>query len=379
MTVLFLFPRFGIGGIAKALSFVVNACAAAGMETLCVSMSNEPIMIDLPDTSVKQYIRYLEQGNAVRRLANKATVLMHLRSLIRSNNPDVMVAFGTDHVRILTLASIGLKTPIIGSERGNPYSYTRRQKRKYCLALERCARVVFQTEQAKLAFPERIRDNSVIIPNPCVGKGSIAPNVLNDGKCKILLTYSRISREKNVDGIMDAFSLAEEQIKELQPDWSLSLHIHGDGPEKAALMEKAEREGLDSVSFFPSCPDVLGQEPHVDAFILNSLTEGFPNSLIESMQKGIPCIASDSPPGGVRFITDGGRRACLVPVGDNGALAAAMVRILTDTDYRAGLLRAAVELQTVLNPEKIAGEWVRLIYEVTGACTDQKSISGDPS
>jgi glycosyltransferase involved in cell wall biosynthesis len=71
-----------------------------------------------------------------------------------------------------------------------------------------------------------------------------------------------------------------------------------------------------------------------DVFVLNSFAEGMPNSLLEGMASGLPCIATDV--SGSRDLLAGGA-GLLVPAGDTPALARALERLDADPSLRARL------------------------------------------
>jgi glycosyltransferase involved in cell wall biosynthesis len=62
-------------------------------------------------------------------------------------------------------------------------------------------------------------------------------------------------------------------------------------------------------------------------FALSSAWEGLPGALIEAMACGCPPVSTDCP-GGSAEILDQGRLGPLVPVGDDAALAEAIVQQL---------------------------------------------------
>jgi glycosyltransferase involved in cell wall biosynthesis len=121
-----------------------------------------------------------------------------------------------------------------------------------------------------------------------------------------------------------------------------SLHIAGAGPqEQAVRMRAAELGVLDACELRGAY--TAPREKHafmqgLDVFILPTLAEGTPNSIIEAMANGLPVIASAV--GGVPdLITrDSG---ILVPPEDPTALANAMLRLASDRELRIRMGRAA--------------------------------------
>ena len=83
-----------------------------------------------------------------------------------------------------------------------------------------------------------------------------------------------------------------------------------------------------------------------DLFVLPSLFEGMPLSLLEAMAAGKAVVATRVD--GTAEVVDDGRTGVLVPPADSGALGSAMVALLTDDDRRLrmgrkGRERAAAE------------------------------------
>jgi glycosyltransferase involved in cell wall biosynthesis len=73
---------------------------------------------------------------------------------------------------------------------------------------------------------------------------------------------------------------------------------------------------------------------HADAYVLPSISEGLPISLLEAMASGLPSIASDV--GGISNQI-GPSVVKLIPPGDAKALADAMIRLRNDELTRRGL------------------------------------------
>lgn len=120
------------------------------------------------------------------------------------------------------------------------------------------------------------------------------------------------------------------------------LWLVGDGPEAEALLWKAEDLGLsDRVRFAGWRDDPTEVIAAADAFVLPSRDEPLGNALIEAWRVGVPSVASMTD--GPNWYADDGRDALLVPVGDAGAIAGALQRLVEDADLRGRLVDGARE------------------------------------
>ena len=358
--VLFIFPRLGIGGITKSLSFVANCCSERGYETICLSLSDEEQTIPLNKDISIQYLCYTNGKN----LLYKFFYLLKLKKKIRKISPRLIVAFGADYVRMVTFATSKMNIAIIGSERGNPYLYAKKQKDKYVDAFLKCDRVVFQTEGAQKVYGTNIMAKSTIIPN-VANQRFHNSSLKREHVTNSIVVCSRLSKEKNVKGIIEAFSLSTMLVS------NYVLKIYGDGPEKAVLEEYVAQKCLKkSVVFLGNVANVFEIEHCAALYVLNSDYEGMPNSLIEAMSLGIPSVATDCPPGGVSFLSDNNRRVKLVPVNDTIELSKAMTLVCTDKKVSKNLSDHSKEILEVLSPKRISAMWLDLITNVIGDIND---------
>jgi glycosyltransferase involved in cell wall biosynthesis len=110
-------------------------------------------------------------------------------------------------------------------------------------------------------------------------------------------------------------------------------------------------------------PDVAVLLRRCDVFVLPTLGDARPRSIIEAMSLGLPVVSTDV--GGIPTLIQDGVSGILVPPSDPAALSAALDRLARSPELRkrlgeAGRARAAVECQ----PEQTARRFVELYQQV---------------
>jgi len=163
---------------------------------------------------------------------------------------------------------------------------------------------------------DRLRELGVtrpveILPNG-IDLGSIAATPPAGGQWDLLYA-GRLIPEKRVDLLIDAIpGLAASHP-------SLKVLIIGDGPERAALEERASRPGIAGhVSFCGFLPDpaaVIGSMKSARVFVSPSVREGFGMAALEAMACGTPVVTVDHPANAVkeRITPSTGRVARPIP------------------------------------------------------------------
>ena len=123
-------------------------------------------------------------------------------------------------------------------------------------------------------------------------------------------------------------------VARLAPSWpTLRLVIVGDGPLRGELQQLADALGITShVRFAGHQPNVPSFHFLFDISTLTSVSEGFPNSLVEAMAAGRPIVATNV--GGVPDAVRQDENGLLVPPGDPAALATALHALLSSTERR---------------------------------------------
>jgi glycosyltransferase involved in cell wall biosynthesis len=136
------------------------------------------------------------------------------------------------------------------------------------------------------------------------------------------------------------------------------LAIAGEGPLAGALASQADAAGV-PVRFLGRRNDVPALMAAADVVVVPSLWDGQPLVVQEALRSGRPLVASRV--GGIPDLT-GEDGALLVPAGDAGALAEAVLAVLDDPGLAARLRAAATERSNMLPGEGDAVDAAIVLY-----------------
>lgn len=173
---------------------------------------------------------------------------------------------------------------------------------------------------------------------------------------KTVIFTGALDKRKGADILLEAW----KDVSETFPHGHLI--ILGNGPMKASLKMKAKDLGIsDRVTFAGHVNNVPDYLRRVDLYVLPSLQEGLPNSLLEAMSCGLPVIASKI--GGVVDVVEDGKSGVLFEPGNVLDLSSAMIRLLKDAELRQRLgAEARRRIVESFSIDRIAKEYIKL-YE----------------
>ena len=179
------------------------------------------------------------------------------------------------------------------------------------------------------------------------------------GEKNYLLTVGRFSKEKGHQILLAAACLLRR--REVA---GFCLHMVGDGPERQSLERYAAEKGLaDIVAFEGYQSDPSDYYKRAGLFILPSLTEGFPNVLLEAASHGVPVISFDV--GGIPEIFRNGEEAVLLSDHTPEALADAIRDYLCSPDkYRQMAEKARLRVMREFSLEKKAARLLEYYKEI---------------
>ena len=287
--------------------------------------------------------------------------IQKLHDYLISQPQTTVIVFLQPSIPLIMLAARGVPNKVIFSERGDAkrlmqHRYGKLFIKKY---YERANLAVFQTDEAKNSYPANISAKGHIIINP-VKKNLPSPFI--GKRRKVINTFCRISKQKNLPFLLEAFQLLHEK----HPDYQ--LHIIGDAlnQEGESVMAQMKQfiasSHLDDVVSFKPFTHFVHQEIIEDAMYVNSSDyEGISNAMLEAMAIGLPTICTDCPIGGARTIIHDHENGLLIPVRDVQALANAMTEVIENPFLMKKLSDNGSKIRYELNVEKIARSWLELL------------------
>ena len=168
-------------------------------------------------------------------------------------------------------------------------------------------------------FAERAREAAA-------GRASLQAELGLDPARPVVLFASKLQPRKHCDHLIEAYARLPH---EAGADPHAYLVIVGDGAERAALERQAAATGFGSIRFcgFRNQSEMPRFFDLATVFVLPSRHEPWGLIVNEVMNAARPAIVTDDV-GCAPDLIDDGVNGCIVPVGDVGALARALERVL---------------------------------------------------
>lgn len=322
--------ELGTGGLENGLVNIINRMSAYRHSIVCLTRSG--VFADRITADVDIYELNKKAGHDIGMFWRLWRLLCRLRPAI----------VHTRNLAALETQILGLLMPRVKRVHGehgrdmddldgsNPrYRFLRRIMRplvhRYITVSEDLASYLRST----IAVPEaKIRQiyNGVDTQKFSAVKGAAVDDlpVSFIGDVTVIGTVGRLAAVKDQPTLISAFARICHQ-------YPVRLLIVGDGPQRALLErtidECAIREKVFMAGDRSDVPALLGV---MDIFVLPSLAEGISNTVLEAMASGLPVIATKT--GGNPELVRNEENGLLVPVGDVEALAAALARLLANSD-----------------------------------------------
>jgi GalNAc-alpha-(1->4)-GalNAc-alpha-(1->3)-diNAcBac-PP-undecaprenol alpha-1,4-N-acetyl-D-galactosaminyltransferase len=278
-------PSLKLGGIERALTTLSTEFVKFGIEVHFVSCLKDNHFYKLEKEIILHEPNFSRSSSFKNKILFYPKLLSFLRNEVKSINPDSVLVFGDWFSPLTLLALLGTKFPVFISDRTLP-NY------KFSFPIPFLKTWLYPKSSGFIAQTQRSKDfkinkfgrklNIKVIPN-ALPKFAL----LNEQpeKKKNVLYVGRFEWEKDPEILIRAFSLVVKKF----PHWKLLMA--GNGPLLTKNQELSkELEISNQIEFLGKVSDVQKLYSESSVYVLPSVIEGFPNSLIEAMSFGLPCI-----------------------------------------------------------------------------------------
>lgn len=365
MRIALIISSLDSGGAERVLSGMASYWAAAGHEVALITLS-DPLndWYNLHPKVKRVGLGLLMMaGGPLEAMRNNLLRVWRVRRALVRFGPDVVISFIEKTNILALLACIGLRVPVIVSERADP-----REKpvepvwnRLRAWTYGRADAIVVQSAALRSWAEQFSGPRTVhVIPNPV---RSLVGSEEGGGKIfakqeKLVIAMGRLTHQKGFDVLISAFARCLER----QPEWRLI--ILGEGEERPHLETQVAALGIaDRVSLPGVVRNPERKLRQAEFFVLSSRWEGFPNALLEAMACGLPVVATDCPTGPADIIRDG-VDGLLAPPNDAVALAHVMEQVMTDRSLRLQLGSNASTVHSRFSEVAIMRNWEMIVASI---------------
>lgn len=355
-TIMFYINSIHDGGAERVILQLAHRFSIAGYRSILVTSFVDG-KFEYPVPEGVERISMETKEIAQSRLRRNFGRILKLRQYCKKYKPVALISFMAEPNFRAICATIGLPVKSIVSVRNDPErEYNGKIGRligRYLLPLaDGC---VFQTEDAKVWFPQRLQKKSAVIMNE-VAKVFFDTQYIGG---RNIVTLGRLTEQKNQTLLIRAFS----EIAEKYP--SSNLEIYGDGPLRNTLEKQIkDLKMTNRIILMGATKNAASVLATAKLFVLSSNFEGMPNALMEALTIGVPSISTDCPCGGPKVLIDDGVNGLLISVDNKDELIHAMERLLSDEKSALMMGENAKKSSMRYHPDTIFDGWKRYIEHV---------------
>lgn len=360
MKIAFCIGSLNKGGAERVVSNLANYLIKNN-DVSIITTINSDIFYKI-DSKVKLFKLDHNYKGKVNKFKKNRQRIFELKRIIKHQKFDVIISFLPEpSYRVLFLKLFNKKIKVIVSVRNDPRVEYKSIINNLIMRFlyPKADGFVFQTEDAKNYFSKKIQQKSVIIPNPINENFMCKP--FDGEREKIIVTVGRLEKQKNHKMLINAFSQVSNKIPEYK------LIIYGSGSLKEELEQLIKKLKLNNkVILAGQIDDVKDKIYKASLFVLSSNYEGMPNALIEAMALGLPCISTDCPCGGPRYLINNMENGVLVELNNENELAKNILNLIANPSLAKKIEEKASTSIKKLNPERINNKWIEYVKSIVG-------------
>lgn len=331
--VVYMAHAFQVGGAEEMVLNLVRGLPRARFEPrVCCIHEAGPIGEEIRRTGTPVEVLGLTPG------LRRPWAVDGVRRYLRRTTPDIVHTFLLTASLYGRVAAILARVPVVIGTEVNVYA---RKRASHVMA----ERLLMAGTDCVVASAESVRDfyigqvhadpAKVEVIHNAVDFSQAAPTVTRDAMREslglrrddlVIGIIARLTEQKGHRYLFDALARTPQLA-------AVRLLVVGDGELREQVGTLAQSLGLtERVQFLGARRDLGNLLGAMDVFVLPSMWEGLPLSLVLAMAAKVPVVATAV--AGVPEVVDDGRTGLLVAPGDSAALGAALARLCADGELR---------------------------------------------
>jgi len=322
MLIAHLIYSLDTGGLERVMLNCIRQLPATQCRHVVISLTGATEFAKQLPSDVAVYCLHKKPGKDL-------GIHLKLWRLLRDIKPDILHSYNLATLEYHPIAWLAGVTGHLHAEHGRDISDPNGENKKYQW-LRRLVSPFLHTYVVVSADLHRWMDQVVRIP---ARKNQLIYNGVNTEKfCPspvkaspfTFIHVARLSAVKDQRSLLEAMAIVLAQCE--QP---CQLWLVGDGPERERLQQQYQSLGFteQQVKLLGERHDIAELMAQSQVFVLSSVAEGIPMTVLEAMAGGLPVIATAV--GGLPELL-AAERGSLVPVADPTALANMMLAYLHD-------------------------------------------------
>ena len=326
----FLLPNLNGGGAERVFVVLANQFAKQGFHVDLLLLQKSGVLLSEVSTSVN----IVDLG-----VSNIYLCMPEIVRYLRKVTPDVLLAT-LEFTSLMALAArkisgvqtrVVIRVAVAVSQHKRSWIKKRIERRLLSFMYPWAYRIVTVSEDTKrdlVDFSYLPVEKIQTIYNPVISQEMLdransnpSHEYYREGETPVILGVGRLTAQKDFETLIHAFDSVRKEMP-------AHLLILGEGEDRTDLEDIIHSLGLDGVVSLPGY--VINPFPYMknaSLFVLSSRWEGLPNVLIQALACGCPAVSTNCPTGPMEIL-QGGKYGHLVPVGDAGALAQAILQSL---------------------------------------------------
>jgi glycosyltransferase involved in cell wall biosynthesis len=240
-----------------------------------------------------------------------------------------------------------------------PFAY-RLIRKKYLVPYQNCDKVILLSSNYKRSYLDIVglKDSDMFeaIGNALTFAEFASDTDIQNKKKQVLVVARFDEFSKRISLVLKVWREIEKD--ERLTDWTLTLV--GTGEAMNFYQHLVKKWNLTRVTF-TGHQNPIEYYRSASIFLMTSSAEGWPMTLMEASQMGVPTVAFDSF-GALHDIVEDGYNGCIVPNNNVDAFTEALTNLMLDETTCKQMSYNAIEKSKEFEIEKIVGKWEEL-YE----------------